>query len=281
MKNQFKLQPSFSLSSITLKRSIIFQEKHKIFVDGRTGLSWFAKSFIGKKCIAIPALICDVVPEAFMGWNIVYFSAKDYLKIDVSDFECFIGNQVSVVLIPHYFGVIQDNIEKIKKWCSNNQVLLIEDCAHMPINARIEYKCGFYGDISIFSLRKFYPYTSAILYINNKNLAFQHAKYYETKLDRAIIPKVKWFVRNILALWLNTHSNYRRINEKRVENDKALIDAFNKKFKITLNYRRIYGSIAFPPQVYGLQTDNNVLEPYGYYWPRLPKEVEGSSFLMQ
>jgi perosamine synthetase len=75
------------------------------------------------------------------------------------------------VLVVHYFGFPQP-IVKIKEFCKERGLYLLEDCAHV-LQGRTEegIVLGTSGDISIFSWRKFLPvYDGGQLVINNPAL---------------------------------------------------------------------------------------------------------------
>ena len=108
--------------------------------------------------ILLPATICEVVLQACVqqGVAIEYYDLDDELQPIWSDVERRLSTDVKALYINHYFGRTCD-VTIAQSLCRQYDVSLIEDCAHAfasKING--EYVGGF-GDISLFSLRKFFP----------------------------------------------------------------------------------------------------------------------------
>lgn len=57
----------------------------------------------------------------------------------------------SAILVPHMYGNPVKEICAIKEYCSNNGILLIEDCASAMGAEVLGVPCGAFGDYSIFS----------------------------------------------------------------------------------------------------------------------------------
>ena len=99
-----------------------------------------------------------------------FYSLNEDLSINKEDFNKKIKDpEVKAVLVIHYFGFMQTDIEKVSQICKDNEVLLIEDCAHSLLSEFKDRSLGSYGDFSFFSLHKFLPMEKGgILQINNK-----------------------------------------------------------------------------------------------------------------
>ncbi len=82
---------------------------------------------------------------------------KDTYMIDLNELKKNITNKTRVLILVHLYGYMP-NIEEILKFCENNNIILIEDCAHSPGASYLNKKAGSFGKLSCFS---FYP---------NKNL---------------------------------------------------------------------------------------------------------------
>ena len=99
----------------------------------------------------------------------IFYRLNKKLTIDITDFEYkIINNEIRLALIIHYFGFFQSNIKSIRKICDDNDVLLVEDCAHVFYNSDESYTLGTDGDFSFYSLHKYLAVNSGgILKINN------------------------------------------------------------------------------------------------------------------
>jgi dTDP-4-amino-4,6-dideoxygalactose transaminase len=88
-----------------------------------------------------------------------------YSKIESGDFRA--------LLVIHYFGFCQNDIEKMASLCRENGVILIEDCAHC-MNSKVEKgTLGEFGDFSIFSHHKILPVEDGgCLQVNNEKFKF-------------------------------------------------------------------------------------------------------------
>lgn len=92
----------------------------------------------------------------------------DDLKKKLSSIKAF------AVFVIHYFGFMQSDILMIKEICKENQILLIEDCAHCLPSCHDGSKLGMVGDFSLFSIHKFFPTKAGgILQVNNNAYSFQ------------------------------------------------------------------------------------------------------------
>ena len=77
------------------------------------------------------------------------------------------GNYRALLVI-HYFGFCQNDIQEIALLCKQNHVLLIEDCAHTMISSTSQGELGSFGDFCFYSLHKFLPVNDGgCLRINN------------------------------------------------------------------------------------------------------------------
>jgi len=83
------------------------------------------------------------------------------------------SEKYSVLLIIHYFGFCQNDMEKIIKLCKKHHVLVIEDCAH-TLNSQIAMgSLGALGDFAFHSVHKILSCEDGgMLRVNNKK--YQH-----------------------------------------------------------------------------------------------------------
>src|SRR5690606_10190775 len=60
----------------------------------------------------------------------------------------------NVLLIVHYFGICRNDLRKIKQLCDDNNIILVEDCAHAYHLGQKREKLGVEGDFSFYSVHK-------------------------------------------------------------------------------------------------------------------------------
>lgn len=71
-----------------------------------------------------------------------------------------------VLLAAHYFGLPQ-SMADLRQWCDENQVCLIEDCAHSLFGQAGERPVGRWGDWATASISKFLPVPEAGVLASN------------------------------------------------------------------------------------------------------------------
>ena len=137
-----------------------------VFTSQHSGISFVIAIF---SIILLPNYICDVVLIPLLQLKIkpLFYEINDNMQPNWDQLNTIISRKVKAVMIVHYFGFPQD-LNKIKKYCLKNNLLLIEDNAHGHGG---EYKgqlLGTFGDIGFSSPRKLYPIDyGGILYIKN------------------------------------------------------------------------------------------------------------------
>src|SRR5690242_18790203 len=118
--------------------------------------------------VLVPAYICRAAVDPFFayGADVDFYSIKSDCAADVRDLEARIRPETKAVLAAHYFGFPQD-ILRIREICDRYGIALIEDCAHVLSGQIGEQAIGSFGDVAIFSWRKFLPvYDGGELVIN-------------------------------------------------------------------------------------------------------------------
>lgn len=104
-----------------------------------TSFSWFSDASV-IQLVDAKVVFCDI--------DINHFG------IQVSDVEKKISPKTKALILPHLFGLVHPEIEKIASICIKHNILLIEDCAQAHgaiLNGKM---AGTFGDIAAFS---FYP----------------------------------------------------------------------------------------------------------------------------
>lgn len=82
------------------------------------------------------------------------------LSIDVSSLKTILEQirGTKLVLLVHYFGYPDCNIDSIVSICRKNGAIIIEDAAHALYTDFIDHLCGNYGEYVIYSLHKMLPF---------------------------------------------------------------------------------------------------------------------------
>jgi dTDP-4-amino-4,6-dideoxygalactose transaminase len=78
------------------------------------------------------------------------------LSIDIDHASEVVDFRTSAMLVPHYFGIPQ-NAERIRGFCEDNSLTLLQDCAHVLPSADCLERLANLGDYVILSAPKFYP----------------------------------------------------------------------------------------------------------------------------
>lgn len=107
--------------------------------------------------VLVPAYICRaaVDPIVARGIDVDFYRVGPACEVDFADITSRLGPNTRALLIVHYFGFPQD-MQAVTAFCRRNGLYLIEDCAHV-FGALPHLELGKYGDISVFSWRKFLP----------------------------------------------------------------------------------------------------------------------------
>ncbi|ADR20900.1 glutamine--scyllo-inositol aminotransferase [Marivirga tractuosa] len=117
-------------------RSLDIQEGDEVITSA---FSWFSDASV-IKLIGAKVVFCDI--------DISHF------EINLSDLERRITVKTKALILPHLFGLLHPEIDKISSICKQNNIVLIEDCAQAhgaSLNGKL---AGTFGDVAVFS---FYP----------------------------------------------------------------------------------------------------------------------------
>lgn len=82
------------------------------------------------------------------------------LKINAENLENVLKTKkgLVIVLIVHYYGIPDRNIEDIITICRKYNAIIIEDAAHALYTDFVDGRCGCYGDFTVYSLHKMLPF---------------------------------------------------------------------------------------------------------------------------
>ncbi len=176
-KRVFLLNSGRSALMVLLK-ALNFEEKSEVIVQGFT-------------CNAL------INPIKWSGLSPVYVDIKrESLCMDPSRLEKKISSRTRAVVIQHTFGYPAE-IEKVRKICNENNLVLIEDCAHALGGKKEGKKLGTFGDASFFSLGRNKIISSVfggVLVVNNKDLVEK----VEKEMSKVSYPSAKWTIGKIL-----------------------------------------------------------------------------------
>jgi len=102
-----------------------------------------------------------------------FYVLNDDLSISIQKLKKMIETKTyKMILLVHYFGFKIHNIEEIVKLCKVNNMIVVEDCAHLyNYNTYDLSAAGTFGDFVFYSLHKFFPLkTGGLLVQNNLNI---------------------------------------------------------------------------------------------------------------
>lgn len=146
------------------------------FERGRDAFAFILNQNFKNRIILIPAYIGYSTKEGsgvfdpikYIGIDYKFYRFKKNLEID-KDFliELMDKNSESVLLLIHYFGFKDKNINEIKKHALENKITIIEDFAHAFFTFYLNPMIDF--DYAFFSLHKMFPFNSGGLLIS-KNI---------------------------------------------------------------------------------------------------------------
>jgi dTDP-4-amino-4,6-dideoxygalactose transaminase len=125
---------------------------------GRTALCLGLQAVgVDKREVIIPSFICTVVRHAVVAAGgvprFVDLNLEDF-TINLDDLRRKISEKTKVIVLPHYFGRVARNIHDAISLAKENNLILVEDCAHALGAEYKGKKVGTYGDFSVFSLTK-------------------------------------------------------------------------------------------------------------------------------
>lgn len=110
-------------------------------------------------------------PVIDSGIKYIFYKIDKDLSINIESLESIISsvNNKILVLLVHYFGYVDSNINRIIEICREKDAIIIEDSAHALYTDFIDHACGMYGDYVLYSLHKMLPFRSGgMLKINKK-----------------------------------------------------------------------------------------------------------------
>ena len=97
-----------------------------------------------------------VAPVILANLQVAYFGISDDGLPNLESIDPVTANSCKALLVSHYFGVAT-SLAKVRRWCDDRGIALIEDCAHCYFGQAGERPIGAWGDFATASLSKFFP----------------------------------------------------------------------------------------------------------------------------
>ena len=128
--------------------------------------------------VLVPAFHCRTVVEPIIqfGCEVVFYNVYRDGIIDFEDIEDKVDTQTKAILAIHYFGVLQP-VHRLQAFCRKHKLYFIEDCAHILLGGIDGNPIGSFGDVSIFSWRKFFPLYDGGLLVQNHDSSSLHVNW--------------------------------------------------------------------------------------------------------
>ncbi len=148
--------------------------------------------------VLLQAFTCNsaVNPILNQGTKPVFVDIDDALNLDPDDLKKKITLKSKAVMIQHTFGW-PAQIEEILKIAKENNLYLIEDCAH-ALGAKYKGKfCGTFGDVAFFSFGRDKIISSVFggMVVTNNEKMGERIKEFRDKLD---YPSNFWILQQLL-----------------------------------------------------------------------------------
>lgn len=164
-------------------------------LDSGPSLRWDSKS----KVLLLQAFTCNAVPNPVLwaGFKPVYVDCQeDNFNIDFSQIKKKITQNTKVLIVQHTFG-LPVNMDEILKICQENNLILIEDCAHSLGAAWKGQKVGTLGKAAFFSFSRDKVISSVYggMAITNDDVLAEKIRQFQRK---AGYPSSLWILQQLL-----------------------------------------------------------------------------------
>lgn len=134
---------------------------------------------VAEREVMVPAFTCKVVIDAIpqAGGTLIFIDVNpNTLDMDIEDMKKKITKKTTAILLTHYYGSVCGNLEEILNFAKENNLRVVEDCAHSLGAEYKGIKVGNFGDMAAFSLTKnSLNFGGGMLVTNNKAL-FENAR---------------------------------------------------------------------------------------------------------
>jgi len=150
--------------------------KHRIVktFNGSVALAHVARTLqlSSDDVVVLPAYCCgaELGPFLHQGCRCEFYDIHDDLSVNTEQLETLLQTQsgIKAVMITHYFGFAEKNLQQVLELCAKYRVALIEDCAHALFSTDGTHPLGTVGQYSIFSPRKSVPLTEGGVMVWNQ-----------------------------------------------------------------------------------------------------------------
>jgi perosamine synthetase len=165
------------------RSTLVPRASHALF------LSWQVMGLSKGQRFLCPAFTCNTVniPLEKAGARPVFFNVNRDMSIDwdhISSLLAGKSRRPRVMVWYHYLGLPLE-FDRVRQFCSENDLLLIEDCAHALFSEHHGQPVGSFGDVAVFSIRKSIPVLHAgALVVNNSRFEKKVAPTWRRLNDR-------------------------------------------------------------------------------------------------
>lgn len=157
------------------------------FLSGRASLSAciFALGLLPGDEVIMPGYTCVVVPNAFdfAQVKIVYCDIElETYGLDVEQLKKHITPKTKAILLHHLFGLVCRDYQEIIQLARENNLYVIEDCAHSTGASYNGKRVGNYGDLAFYSSelsKVFNTIQGGVVTTNDSYLAKGLSRFYE------------------------------------------------------------------------------------------------------
>ena len=227
-----------------------FRLEWHFFSAAREALKYILKNQVSGKKVLIPAYIGYSSREGSgvfdpirsTGTPYEFYSMDGHLNIDLADITKKIkSNDDQALLLIHYFGFKDDNIDRVKRLARKRRMVIIEDFAHAFYSFWKDPKIDF--DFAIFSDHKMFPIRKGGALLSG------------VKIERKPRPaSCNYFSYSIPS-----------ISQKRIENYLGVLENINKivdEFKIEILRTDLKG---FVPQTFPVLLESEKVRDLLYF----------------
>ena len=182
-KPRIPTSPVLSLASFSSDKhqhvpSILDVGQVKFVTSGRASIALALRQMkIGKNDkVLLPAYHCIAMVEPVIEENCVpvFYKINSDTSVDLEDIQARLDNSTKLLIVVNYFGFPQ-NLSKIRIFCDENNILLLEDCAHSFFGEYDGRALGSFGDYAIASTVKFFPiYEGGLLVSSRHSISSLH-----------------------------------------------------------------------------------------------------------
>lgn len=97
-------------------------------------------------------------PVTSLGLDAAFYGLGDDLSVDVDELAELAGTgEFGVLVVIHYFGRAQPQMDRIRELADRFGMILVEDLAHAFFGAWTTRSVGVHGDVNLYSLHKMLP----------------------------------------------------------------------------------------------------------------------------